>query len=197
MWTGGSDAPSSAPVESTSPDGSGRRIWVIKVARREAVVRSSVACALQKADSFSSRSERTPFCSRRSMACRRQLPTLNQPTHPLLAQIHMRAPRTSASFASPHPVMSSCSRADILSSAEIVQLVWSNLAPAARSLVVKNPSRPMRQRTERLLGMPQVQLPLQHLWLRLLRPPGSAGRRRPRVGSVLFADNVSFSLALE
>jgi hypothetical protein len=125
------------PDAGSTAQAAGKRVWVIKVVRREAVVGLAGGHVTDATHANMSRSERTPSFSRKSTASpplllpprlphlrpTRRLPRSKTHTHPL---------RTSVSFVSPQPVMSFCFHADIWSFAGTVPSAWWSLERVAR-----------------------------------------------------------------
>ena len=180
MWV--PDAGSAA-----GPGQTGKRVWVVKVVRREAVV----SVTLRSCASLTSRLARILSCSKRSMV------SLRPPRRNRLLTLLLRAPRTpshpppTSVLSVLHRLVTSCSfRADIWLFVESAPSAWSSSVPEGRS--------PDETTTPRLI-LVQLPVALLHLrpplprpqWLEGLRLPAArGGRRRPRDGTARSVDSV-------
>jgi len=171
----------------------GKRVWVVKVVRREAVV-SRPSVSKSKTDI---RLARIPSCLRRSTVYRPHQPVkARHPphTHPLEEMpIHTAQPLTSVSSVSPLHETSSSSHADTWSYVGTVQLEWSNSEQEEKSLEEKKPplpKRPMQMSSLDLLLLLARPFPLQHHPEELQQEEGRGGRERQKDGIVPFVDNL-------
>jgi hypothetical protein len=174
----------------------GKRVWVVKVVRREAIVSLPHHHLFMLETNF--RSARIRSCSKKFTVYHplRPAKAILPPPTPQLEEmpIHTARPRTSVLSALPPHETLSYSPVDTWSYAETVQLGWSNSEQAVKLHEERKPRLPKLPLPEMSF---QEALPLpDHLFLCQLllgvRPQveGRGERERQKDGIVPFADNL-------